>query len=353
MKDSEGSRSKDRKERRKGRRDSRSRSRDRERTKERRHKERSRSLERDRRSRSRSKERKERRKGRRDSRSRSRDRERTRERRHKERSRSREREHRREGRNHSRSRDSRSRSRDKRSSRDKERRRERERPDRYDDNAESGSTDKKDMPMLSQQILAAVGSSAADKNFASFLSNSFLSGSGGGGGGFDTSGSGLLSAYGLGSMDLGRDFKFGDSGKDMFSIPDATNGSGMGFGNVQNRFMSHPPDTQSNSNSQDGLKGILANPDSNDSTQENSNAADERKRKRKSRWAGGDHDKTFIPGMPTILPASLSADQQEAYLVQLQIEEISRKLRSGDLGISQNPEERFANPKFNIPSWTE
>ena len=27
--------------------------------------------------------------------------------------------------------------------------------------------------------------------------------------------------------------------------------------------------------------------------------------------------------------------------VQLQIEEISRKLRTGDLGISQNPEERF------------
>lgn len=29
--------------------------------------------------------------------------------------------------------------------------------------------------------------------------------------------------------------------------------------------------------------------------------------------------------------------------VQLQIEEISRKLRTGDLGIAQNPEERFVN----------
>lgn len=40
----------------------------------------------------------------------------------------------------------------------------------------------------------------------------------------------------------------------------------------------------------------------------------DRKRKKKSRWGGGDHDKTFIPGMPTILPPTLSAHQQEAYL---------------------------------------
>lgn len=40
----------------------------------------------------------------------------------------------------------------------------------------------------------------------------------------------------------------------------------------------------------------------------------ERRRKKKSRWAGGDHDKTFIPGMPTILPPGMSQDQQEAYL---------------------------------------
>lgn len=58
---------------------------------------------------------------------------------------------------------------------------------------------------------------------------------------------------------------------------------------------------------------MLSGNNSNDSTSGLS-AAEERKRKRKSRWAGGDHDKTFIPGMPTILPATLSADQQEAYL---------------------------------------
>ena len=41
------------------------------------------------------------------------------------------------------------------------------------------------------------------------------------------------------------------------------------------------------------------------------------KRKKKSRWAStndGTEGKTFIPGMPTILPSNLNADQQEAYL---------------------------------------
>ncbi len=41
----------------------------------------------------------------------------------------------------------------------------------------------------------------------------------------------------------------------------------------------------------------------------------ERKRKRKSRWGGSDaQDKTFIPGMPTMMPSGLSKDQEEAYL---------------------------------------
>lgn len=41
----------------------------------------------------------------------------------------------------------------------------------------------------------------------------------------------------------------------------------------------------------------------------------DRKRKKKSRWATGpENEKTFIPGMPTILPSNLNPDQQEAYL---------------------------------------
>ncbi|XP_064629160.1 uncharacterized protein LOC135488440 [Lineus longissimus] len=71
----------------------------------------------------------------------------------------------------------------------------------------------------------------------------------------------------------------------------------------------------------------------------------ERKKKRKSRWAHDEQDKTFIPGMPTVLPQNLSGDQERQYLLHLQIEDISRKLRTGDLGIPPNPEDRSPSPE--------
>ena len=41
----------------------------------------------------------------------------------------------------------------------------------------------------------------------------------------------------------------------------------------------------------------------------------ERKKKRKSRWAqDNDTDKTIIPGMPTVIPNGLSDDQEKQYL---------------------------------------
>lgn len=43
-------------------------------------------------------------------------------------------------------------------------------------------------------------------------------------------------------------------------------------------------------------------------------SASTRQRKKKSRWGGSESDKTFIPGMPTVLPPSLDSHQQEAYL---------------------------------------
>ncbi|XP_024946118.1 splicing factor 1 isoform X2 [Cephus cinctus] len=49
--------------------------------------------------------------------------------------------------------------------------------------------------------------------------------------------------------------------------------------------------------------------------------------------------------MPTVLPTNLTPEQERAYLFQLQIEEISRKLRTGDLGIPLNPEERSPSPE--------
>lgn len=47
-----------------------------------------------------------------------------------------------------------------------------------------------------------------------------------------------------------------------------------------------------------------------------SNSGGDRKRKKKSRWASSTDgsEKTFIPGMPTILPSNLNPDQQQAYL---------------------------------------
>lgn len=72
----------------------------------------------------------------------------------------------------------------------------------------------------------------------------------------------------------------------------------------------------------------------------------ERKKKRKSRWGAEDvQDKTVIPGMPTIIPCNLSKEQERQYLLHLQIEEISRRLRTGDLGIPPNPEDRSPSPE--------
>ncbi|XP_035705341.1 splicing factor 1 isoform X2 [Folsomia candida] len=71
----------------------------------------------------------------------------------------------------------------------------------------------------------------------------------------------------------------------------------------------------------------------------------DRKRKRRSRWMGSEDEKAVFPGMPTILPPGIAPDKAEAYIAQLQIEELTRKLRTGDMGISPNPEERSPSPE--------
>lgn len=47
--------------------------------------------------------------------------------------------------------------------------------------------------------------------------------------------------------------------------------------------------------------------------------ANDRKRKKKSRWGGSDLEKTFIPGMPTVLPHNLTKEQEEAYICKLKL----------------------------------
>lgn len=80
-----------------------------------------------------------------------------------------------------------------------------------------------------------------------------------------------------------------------------------------------------------------------DSSSNDSDAG--RKKRRKSRWGNDEKEKSFIPGMPTVLPSNLSKTQEKAYLLQLQIEELSRRLRTGELGIPPNPEERSPSPE--------
>jgi len=55
--------------------------------------------------------------------------------------------------------------------------------------------------------------------------------------------------------------------------------------------------------------------DSNDS--DSNSLASDRKKKKRSRWGVDEKEKTFIPGMPTVLPANLTKDQEEAYLSNL------------------------------------
>uniref|UniRef100_A0A8C4Z653 Branchpoint-bridging protein n=1 Tax=Gadus morhua TaxID=8049 RepID=A0A8C4Z653_GADMO len=72
----------------------------------------------------------------------------------------------------------------------------------------------------------------------------------------------------------------------------------------------------------------------------------QKKSRKRSRWSCETPDqKTIIPGMPTVIPPGLTRDQERAYIVQLQIEDLTRKLRTGDLGIPVNPEDRSPSPE--------
>uniref|UniRef100_A0A0N5CE37 Branchpoint-bridging protein n=1 Tax=Strongyloides papillosus TaxID=174720 RepID=A0A0N5CE37_STREA len=50
-------------------------------------------------------------------------------------------------------------------------------------------------------------------------------------------------------------------------------------------------------------------------------------RRRKSRWSANKH---FLPNLPTVLPPDLTKEQIKAYLLKLEIEDITKSLRSGD-----------------------
>ncbi|KAJ3196731.1 hypothetical protein HK101_007963 [Irineochytrium annulatum] len=62
-------------------------------------------------------------------------------------------------------------------------------------------------------------------------------------------------------------------------------------------------------------------------------------RKRKSRW-GAEDTKVVLPGIPTVLPKGLTPQQTDEFLIQLRLDEIGRKLRTGDI----IPPERERSP---------
>uniref|UniRef100_A0A1I7ZDE2 Branchpoint-bridging protein n=1 Tax=Steinernema glaseri TaxID=37863 RepID=A0A1I7ZDE2_9BILA len=71
-------------------------------------------------------------------------------------------------------------------------------------------------------------------------------------------------------------------------------------------------------------------------------AREARRKERKSRWSC---TKSFVPGMPTILPSDLSEEQRQGYLLQLEIEEATRKLRLGDFIGNPDPKQRSPSPE--------
>ncbi|VDD85578.1 unnamed protein product [Enterobius vermicularis] len=66
------------------------------------------------------------------------------------------------------------------------------------------------------------------------------------------------------------------------------------------------------------------------------------KKPRKSRWST---TKSFVPGMPTILPSNLKDEQRQAYLLQLEVEDATRKLRLGDFMGNPDPALRSPSPE--------
>ena len=54
----------------------------------------------------------------------------------------------------------------------------------------------------------------------------------------------------------------------------------------------------------------------------------DKKKKRRSRWAESEAEKTFIPGMPTVIPPGLTSDQEEQYLGRHLVLALLRSRRS-------------------------
>jgi splicing factor 1 len=60
---------------------------------------------------------------------------------------------------------------------------------------------------------------------------------------------------------------------------------------------------------------------------ESNDGAQDGQRKRKSRWG----DKTTLAGLPTAISSNVKAQELDNYATSLRLEELNRKLRTGDI----------------------
>ncbi|KAL7678304.1 hypothetical protein ACOME3_004534 [Neoechinorhynchus agilis] len=72
-------------------------------------------------------------------------------------------------------------------------------------------------------------------------------------------------------------------------------------------------------------------------------------KKKKSRWATPDQIATT--DMPATIPSNLSKEHEQIYILHLQIQELSRRINVGDLGIPMNPEDRSPSPEPEYDSY--
>uniref|UniRef100_A0AC34Q5E1 Branchpoint-bridging protein n=1 Tax=Panagrolaimus sp. JU765 TaxID=591449 RepID=A0AC34Q5E1_9BILA len=70
--------------------------------------------------------------------------------------------------------------------------------------------------------------------------------------------------------------------------------------------------------------------------------AEAREQRRRSRWST---NKAFVPGMPTILPSDLDDTKTQIYLLTIEIEEATRKLRLNEFALTTAATERSPSPE--------
>lgn len=106
---------------------------------------------------------------------------------------------------------------------------------------------------------------------------------------------------------------------------------------ISNDLMAKVPPKQT------GYADTVLSKDQFDGKKDNQTESEEQKEKRrKSRWS---NTKAFVPGMPTILPADIDDNQRQIYLLQMDVEETTRRLRQCDFGQNLDPSERSPSPE--------